>query len=185
MSDRIVTYLQHVNSKYKTGISTEHTYRTYLQTLLEELAPEAGINVTNEPSRIACGAPDYIVRMKDIPLGYIEAKDVGADLSSRQYKEQFSRYRDELENLIITNYLEFRLYRYNKHVTSIRIAQIENNRIKALPENNTKFEYFIAEFYAFSGQTIKSASILAKMMAGKARLLSSTIKEALIIDNKI
>jgi hypothetical protein len=36
--------------------------------------------ILEQPQRIACGAPDYIVTQRGIPLGYIEAKDVGADL---------------------------------------------------------------------------------------------------------
>jgi hypothetical protein len=33
----------------------------------------------NEPTRIAGGAPDYVIDTKDknLPLGYIEAKDIG------------------------------------------------------------------------------------------------------------
>ena len=49
--------------------------------------------VTNEPSRVACGAPDYIITRKNIPVGYIEAKDIGADLDNKLYKEQFDRYK--------------------------------------------------------------------------------------------
>ena len=55
----IQEYLHKINDRYKLGIATEHTYRGDLQSLLETLAP--GINVTNEPSRIECGAPDYIL----------------------------------------------------------------------------------------------------------------------------
>jgi hypothetical protein len=27
-----------------------------------------------------CGAPDYVLTRKDIPVGYAEAKDIGVDL---------------------------------------------------------------------------------------------------------
>jgi len=42
---------------------------------LESLVPE--IRATNEPKRQSCGAPDYILTKKDIPVGFIEAKDIG------------------------------------------------------------------------------------------------------------
>ncbi|MCX6235490.1 MAG: hypothetical protein NT175_12375, partial [Bacteroidetes bacterium] len=74
-------YLQKVNQLYKSGISTEHSYRPDLRNLLESLLP--GVAATNEPSRIECGAPDYIITKKGIPIGFIEAKDVGADLNNR------------------------------------------------------------------------------------------------------
>lgn len=65
----IVEYIGKLNTRYKTGISTEHSYRSDLQVLLEALAPD--LLVTNEPSRVACGAPDYILTKKNIPVGYI------------------------------------------------------------------------------------------------------------------
>jgi hypothetical protein len=74
-------YIDNVNKRYKTGISTEHSYRGDLQNLLESVAPV--VHITNEPVRIACGAPDYIITKKSIPVGYIEAKDIGKPLDSQ------------------------------------------------------------------------------------------------------
>jgi predicted helicase len=170
-------YLSKVNKRYITGISTEHSYRGDLQNLLETLAPD--VLVTNEPVRVACGAPDYIITRKNIPLGYIEAKDIGADLSSKNYKEQFDRYRQSLNNLIITDYINFQLYIDGALVTSIRIGEIQGNKIIEKPENFDQFCDLIKSFCTFSGQTIKSASKLSKMMAGKARLLANVIERAL------
>jgi hypothetical protein len=70
-----------------------------------------GVEVTNEPQRFECGAPDFILKRKGIPVGYIEAKDIGKPLDGRQFLGQFERYRTSLRNLIITDYLEFRLFR--------------------------------------------------------------------------
>jgi len=73
-------YIDKISSRYKTGISTEHSYRGDLQNLIESLAPD--LMVTNEPTRVACGAPGYIITKRNIPIGYIEAKDIGKPLSS-------------------------------------------------------------------------------------------------------
>jgi hypothetical protein len=54
----IQDYIDKINTRYQTGITTEHSFRGDLQNLLEQLLP--GIIVTNEPTRIKCGAPDYI-----------------------------------------------------------------------------------------------------------------------------
>lgn len=43
-------YLKQVNTKYKAGNATKHTYRGYLQTLIESLVK--GISATNEPARL-------------------------------------------------------------------------------------------------------------------------------------
>lgn len=71
----ISNYINQVNEAYKKGNATEHTYRPALKQLVEILSPH--ISATNEPKRVECGAPDYIITKKDIPIGYIEAKDVG------------------------------------------------------------------------------------------------------------
>ena len=173
----IANYINEVNKRFKTGISREHSYRGDLQTLLETLVPD--IIATNEPARIDCGAPDYVITKKDVPLGYIEAKDLDDNLDDKNHKEQFDRYRNSLNNLIITNYLEFRFYRDGEKVTTIRIGHIENGKVVANTENFQTFSDLIVNFCAYRGQTIHSAAKLAQMMAGKARLLADVIKNAL------
>lgn len=178
----ISQYLEGLNKRFKTGISTEHTYRADLQNLLERLTKD--ILVTNEPGRIACGAPDYILTKKQIPVGYIEAKDIGTDLRSKGLKEQFSRYISALDNLIITDYIDFHFYLNQEFTTSIRIAEVENNQIKPIPENFEKFKDLIAAFCLFQGQTIRSSRKLAEMMAAKARLLAEVIERSLNSDEE-
>ena len=175
-------YLDSVNTRYRSGISREHSYRGDLQALLETLAP--GVLVTNEPARIACGAPDYILTKKGIPIGYIEAKDVGADLDNKTYKEQFARYKASLPNLIITDYLQFRLYIDGQHVSTINIGEIQKGKVVPIPEHFGQFEDLIKDFSTHIGQTITSASKLAKMMAAKAKLLANVIDKALGEDTK-
>ncbi len=55
------------------------------------------ILATNEPKRQSCGAPDYILTKKDIPVGFVEAKDIGDDdldgIRKNGNKEQFDRYK--------------------------------------------------------------------------------------------
>ncbi|MCP4401678.1 MAG: DNA methyltransferase, partial [bacterium] len=115
----IQRYINKIATRYKTGISREHSYRGDLQNLLEALAEN--VLVTNEPARIACGAPDYILTKGKIPLGYIEAKDIGVSLDKTDKSEQMTRYRSSLDNLILTDYLEFRLYRQGKFVNSVTL----------------------------------------------------------------
>jgi predicted helicase len=125
---------------------------------------------------------------KDIPVGFIEAKDIGdKDLDGTKKtgnKEQFDRYKASLNNLIFTDYINFHLYREGEFVTKISIAEITDKGIKPLPENFATFENLIKDFCAHIGQTIKSPKKLAKMMAGKARLLSDVIGNALTSDEE-
>jgi hypothetical protein len=172
-------YIDRISSRYRTGISTEHSYRGDLQNLLETLVPD--VMVTNEPERIACGAPDYIITRKNIPVGYIEAKDIGVDLTNKVYKEQFDRYRTSLGNLIITDYTEFKLFRDGTFVLPVRIGEVHGNRVIPRSENFGAFTDLIKDFCTHQGHTIKSASKLSKMMALKARLMADVIEKALTI----
>jgi len=180
----IINYLEKVNQHYKSGHATEHTYRGDLAELIKILASD--ILVTNEPKRQSCGAPDYILTKKDIPVGFIEAKDIGdKDLYGTKKagnKEQFDRYKASLNNLIFTDYINFHLYREGEFITKVVIAEITDKGIKPLPENFGNFENLIKDFCTHVGQTIKSSKKLAEMMAGKARLLSDIISKALSSD---
>ncbi len=177
-------YIENINKRYRLGNATEHTFRGDLQQLIESLVPD--VRATNEPKRQKCGAPDYILTKKDIPVGFIEAKDIGdSDLDGTKktgHKEQFDRYKASLNNLIFTDYLDFRLYRESTFVTGIAIGKITDKGIVPLTENFAPFENFIKDFCTHIGQTIKSPKRLAEMMAGKARLLSDVIEKALTSD---
>jgi len=178
----LTQYVQILNTRYQTGISREHSYRGDLQTLLSTLLPD--VLVTNEPARIACGAPDYILTTKDIPVGYIEAKDIGVDLASKSLKEQFDRYRASLNNLIFTDYLDFHFYKDGLFVTKVAIAEIQGGKIIALPENFDTFNSLFKNFAATISQTIKNPTKLAEMMAGRAKLMADVIEKALNADDE-
>lgn len=177
-------YIDNINKRFKLGNATEHTFRGSLEQLIESLVPT--IRATNEPKRQSCGAPDYILTKKDIPVGFIEAKDIGdKDLDGVKKtgnKEQFDRYKASLNNLIFTDYLNFHLYIDGQFIAKIAIGEITEKGIKSLPENFASFENFIKDFCTHVGQTIKSSKKLAEMMAGKARLLSEIIEKALTSD---
>ena len=55
----LADYFKKVQAIYLAGNATEHSYRPALQALLEALNA-SNITATNEPKRIACGAPDYV-----------------------------------------------------------------------------------------------------------------------------
>lgn len=178
----LTQYIQILQTRYQTGISGEHSYRGDLQTLLSDLLP--GVLVTNEPARIECGAPDYILTKKDIPVGYIEAKDIGVDMGSKSLKEQFNRYKASLDNLIFTDYLDFHFYKAGNFVTKIAIAEIQAGRIVPLPDNFDTFSTLIKTFADTISQTIKSPNKLAEMMASRAKLMADVIEKSLNADDE-
>jgi len=180
-------YISTVNQKYRAGNATEHSYRGALEQLMQTLLPK--LRIVNEPKREKCGAPDYIASRKDnMPVFYIEAKDIGDnDLDGRNphgHKEQFSRYKQALDYIIFTDYLDFHLYEHGEFVDSVRIAEVKGDKIVAINENEAKFLNLIEHVGNNAIQRITSASRLAKLMAGKARLLENIIEQAMNDDTE-
>ncbi|MCG8828535.1 N-6 DNA methylase [Tenacibaculum dicentrarchi] len=178
----IQEYITKINTLFITGNAREHSYRGDLQNLIMAILPD--VLVTNEPARVACGAPDYVLTRKNIPIGYIEAKDIGVDLKSKTLKEQFDRYKAGLTNLAFTDYLEFQFYINGELTTKIAIAKIENEQIVGIPENFKQFTQLIKNFAQIVSQTIKSPTVLAQMMAGKAKLMANIIEKSLNKDDQ-
>jgi predicted helicase len=177
----ITQYLAELDKLYRAGNATEHSYRPALKTLLENIT--SGLTITNEPKHIECGAPDYIITKNGIPLGYIEAKDIKTGLNNKANKEQFDRYRQSLNNLIITDYLTFRLFADGELVMTVTIASESGGGIAPDTKQFPVFLELINRFTKYSGATIYNSEQLAKMMAAKAKMLAEVIKKALDTQN--
>lgn len=183
MNTNLKLYIDELNKQYKTGIAREHSYRPALKDLLQSLLP--GMVVTNEPAHFECGAPDYIIQREKnhLPVFFVEAKDVGdTDLDGRnkkQHKEQFDRYKQALDYIIFTDYLDFHLYEHGEFVDSVRIAETKGDKIVGIAEAEDKFVTMLQHLGSSAIQRITSAPRLAKLMAGKARLLANIIETAM------
>src|SRR5690606_16389552 len=127
-----------------------------LQNLLQEILGKE-FSVINEPQRQAGGAPDYIISKKDIPVGFIEAKDLKLGIDHKKNKPQFDRYRHALSNLIITDYLNFEFYRNGELTTKISLGYILGNEIAPQEENFALFTNLIKDFSEEVSQNIKNS----------------------------
>ena len=188
MTENLKPYIDELNKQYKTHLAREHAYRPALKDLLQDLLPK--MVVTNEPAHFECGAPDYIIsREKDhLPVFFVEAKDINDnDLDGRNksgHKEQFDRYKQALDYIIFTDYLDFHLYEHGEFVDSVRIAELRGDKIVAIDGAEDKFLGIIQHLANSAIQRISSAPRLAKLMAGKARLLANIIETAMNDDTQ-
>ena len=103
-------YIRSIEKELAAGNATEHTHRSALKSLIEETLP--GSVATNEPRRIECGAPDFVIGKGSATIGYVEAKDVGKRLDEVEKSEQLQRYLGSLTNLVLTDYLTNHLTNY-------------------------------------------------------------------------
>ena len=174
-------YLAAIRNNLAQGDATEHTHRPALKAFLEAVGQ--GITATNEPKRVQCGAPDYIVSRKSqhgpVTLGYIEAKDVGKPLDEIERSEQMKRYRSALPNLILTDYLEFRWYVGGDHRQSARLARVSNDsKIKPDQDGAKAVSDLLAAFLSQQAEPIHDPKALALRMARLTHFIRDMIVKA-------
>jgi predicted helicase len=176
------TYFQAIERLFKAGNATEHSYRPALKDLLENLI--TGITATNEPRRVKCGAPDYMIERGGLTLGYVEAKDVDASLDKIEQDEQLVRYRRALSNLVLTDYLEFRWYVEGEsglaeRQMSARLATTKpGGKLVFDPEGAEKVGELLTCFLEHKAVDITRPEELAQRMAR----LTHMIREVIVLE---
>ena len=175
--DALKSYLSAIQQALKAGNATEHTHRPALKALIEDLGG-ADVRATNEPKQIACGAPDFIVTRGVVPLGYIEAKDVGIDLAKTEKSEQLCRYRESLGNLVLTDYLEFRWYLDGElRLTASLPRPDRNGRIRWNADDASEVAQLLGQFIAADIPLKATPQDLATRMAGMGKLIRGLIDQ--------
>ncbi|MCL5006326.1 MAG: DNA methyltransferase [Acidobacteria bacterium] len=140
---------------------------------------------TNEPRRVECGAPDYVISRKSphgpVTLGHIECKDVGADLNKWEREEQLKRYLSDLpnRNLILTDYLEFRWYVGGEFRRTARLARVSNGH-KLTPEKDggESVTELLTAFLSREAEQITDPKTLALRMARLTHFIRDMIISA-------
>jgi predicted helicase len=171
-------YFQEVTQVYQGQNATEHSYRPALKKLMESL--DSGIQAINEPKRIACGAPDFLVKNGVLDVGHIEAKDISISLKKVEKTAQMGRYFQALGNLILTDYLEFRWYVQGELTLTAALGTIDKNKkIKLDKEGIQEVDQLLQQFLLAKVPQITTPKDLAKRMASLAQLMRDAIKTAL------
>lgn len=175
-ADPVDTYVSAVRKALERGDATEHTHRPALKTLLESL--KTGIAATNEPSRRTdVGAPDMIVCHGKVPVGYVETKDVGTDLQREAESEQLRRYRNGLPNLILTDYIEFHLYRNGELALKAALgSRDKKGKISGIDPRDCI--ELITEFLSATAKTVGKPRDLAKRLGDIAHIAREVILKA-------
>jgi predicted helicase len=175
--ESIKHYLAAVEQALKAGNATEHTHRAALESLLERIGGD-GIDAINEPKQIACGAPDFIVTRGVVPLGYVEAKDVGADLKKIERSEQLQRYLGSLGNLVLTDYFEFRWYLDSElRLVASLPRPGKDGRVRWNENAASEVTQLLGQFIAADLPLKSTPQDLATRMAKLAQLIRNLIEQ--------
>ena len=184
-SDIIKAYKKSISLKYSMGDASEYTYRSSLENFLNDILG-GKYDAVNEKRQIECGKPDIAIQGKDnVTIAAIETKDINkGDLDGKgKNQEQFDRYKQAINHIVFTDYLDFHFYESGEMIMAIRIGNSKGDKIEF---NDEKIEELIAFFRSYipnSIPAIHSSKHLADLMARKAKLMCAIITN-ILNDNK-
>lgn len=176
-------YLSALHKTSSSGDATESSYYSALKGLIEEYALSKGIRgiqAITIPKKTEGGNPDFkVCDNKHRLSGYIEAKDPKvADLNAIEDTPQLKRYLSTFDNLILTNFLEFRLYRSGKIINKVILASpllFNKARIAPPAEKSDAMLGLLEKFFSFSLPNISSAQQLAHELAKRTKFLRDEV----------
>lgn len=176
-------YLRKIYELANRGDAREESYYPILIELLEEYAKSSDrkkIHITMLPKETEAGNPDFRVwDGKEHIIGYVEAKaPTIEDLDKIEDTEQLKRYLHTFPNMILTNFLEFRLYREGNLTDKVLIGRpFILHKLKTTPpvEKEKEFLELLDKFFSFSFPKIYDAKSLAVELAKRTRFLRDEV----------
>ena len=179
------TYLKDLTVVARQGDAREESFYSALEKMLEKVAHTTGrahVHVTTLPRPTEGGNPDFrLWNGTDRIIGYIEAKKPTEErLDIIENSEQLKRYRKTFPNLILTNFLEFRLYRNGERVETVLSGQpFVLNALGTTPplENQDDLHAILNRFLDFALPQTFTAESLAVELAKRTRLLRDVIDD--------
>ncbi len=168
-------YLQTINETQSDPNATpELSLLPHLQAFLQKVTVEhfarPKIRFTLEPRTInQIGRPDIIATDGLLPIGYIEAEADGTDLNNLtgHAAQQNKRFKENLDNFILTNFIDFQLWIDGKCNKTARIT------------DNTDDLAILLERFLNASIQIGTPEALAKYLARRTRELQTQITATL------
>ncbi|MBI3008443.1 MAG: DNA methyltransferase, partial [Candidatus Omnitrophica bacterium] len=178
----LTVYLKEIHKIFTDGNFREESFYPSLKNLFEQCAQFIGnpAGVLVQPKRTDVGIPDFLIEKDGEIIGYIEAKTPDTNLRDIEDFEQIKRYQTSLPNLILTNFLEFRLYRNGEPVDNVEMGRqftLQVLKFPPTPENLESFLEFLTKFFSFSMPEIKNSSNLSTELAKRTRFLEHILTE--------
>ncbi len=174
----VTTYVNELRSLHGSGQATEHSYRSSLEGLLRTF--DESVQVINEPRHLDFGAPDLVLQLAGQPIGYVECKDLRIALDAVEDSDQLQRYRKACDNLILTNYREFRWFRGGEAVGQpVTIARLSGSGLQPQRRQFSAAVALLERFQRTTPADITSPEELARVMADLTREIADLINETL------
>ncbi len=182
MQDLFKNYIQAISSKFVHDETSEMGYRTDFEILIKGIFESIKVKRIDHDARAKQGnKPDFVILNNDVPILYIEAKDIGVSLDKIEKSEQMTRYYG-YTNLVLTDYIEFRFYRNGlRYEEPIKIANydLKSRIITPLPENYEHVAKTLLDFTQSQKEPIRSGKHLSKIMGGRAQRIRDNVRQFL------
>jgi len=182
MEDFFKNYIQSISSKFSHKETSELGYRGDFEILIKRIFDSIKVYRIGHDDKAEKGnKPDFVVFKNDVPILYIEAKDIGISLDKVEKSEQMARYYG-YTNLVLTDYTEFRFYRNGlRYEEPIKIADydVKNRRISPIPKNYEHLAKSIVDFTQSFKEPINSGEHLAKIMGGRGQRIRDNVRQFL------
>jgi hypothetical protein len=179
-------YLDGLKSIAAVSGATEHTYREPLVRFLVEASKDLGlgaIDVHGELRLALVGQPDLqVVNAVGSPIGYGETKVPGSasDFAKVLESEQIGRYRKSLENLLVTDFIHFALFRTDIGRLDATLIETPARMAAGAPAVSQpvldQFSQLLASFFSASAPSATSVEQLAQGLARRTTLLRDAIR---------
>ena len=187
----LTTYFKEIHKIYADGDFREESFYPSFKQLIEDCSQlvqkQVGVNVLVAPRKTEAGIPDFRVGKNGEIIGYVEAKPPDTNLEEIEDSEQLKRYRDSLPNLILTNFLEFRLFRFGDRIDKVAVGRQFTLRSLKSPPSPEKIDAFfelLENFFSFSMPAIQNSSYLSIEVAKKTRFLEHLLQDELLRENE-
>ena len=172
------TYWRNIQqTRGEVDATAELSLHTHLKTFLEQAAAHLGygVTLTHEPRRLEIGRPDFVVKVPSGGfLGYIEAEAPNKNLEALtgHAQSQNARFIKNLDNFLLTNFIEFRLYTGGALRASAKFSGTDEgsaNSVAAL----------LDRFLGARPMSIETPAVLAKHLARRTSELQTQIAATL------
>jgi hypothetical protein len=183
-------YLGELHAVAQQGDAREESFYPALAAMLKTVAEKTGrkqVRVTTLPKPTDAGNPDFrLWNGTNRIIGYVEAKKPTEEhLDVIEDSEQLARYRATFPNLILTNFLEFRLYRNGERVQTVLAARpFLMTRLRATPpvEKAAELRDLLDRFLDFSLPKVFTAESLAVELAKRTRFFRDVVGRQLALE---
>ncbi|MBM4064345.1 MAG: DNA methyltransferase [Planctomycetes bacterium] len=177
------SYLKGISEVSSRGDAREESFYSILEDFLQKYAESAdrkNIHITTLPKKTDAGNPDFrIWDGNQHIVGYIEAKAPTTEyLDQTETTDQLKRYLKTFPNLILTNFLEFRLYRNGELIDKVLTGRpFVLHKLKTPPPVEKESDLFnlLEKFFSFSLPKFYDAESLARALADKTRFLRDEV----------